>query len=994
MSNLISIRIGSSADTAGFEKADAAIHKITDSAKGMVAALAAGVAIDLGGRLVGSLAAIPNILQDAIANGVRFNAELESAKLGIAAIYKQFAGEKFTTFDDALAGADKATEALKAKAKETNATFGQLLGSYQGSVGSLFAAGITDVQKQVDTVGLLANAVSAVVADKAQLLQETKAILTGNIGPDAQAAKTFGITAEDIKTAKEAGNLYEFLETKLSAFAEAGRRGGETFSVAMGNLEEAITDLEAKVALPIFEALREGILALSAELSKPEAVDALKAIGFAVGAIVTDGMAMIEWAVKNADALSALAQGATILGVALAAMKIAQVTVALGAWAASLLTSGTAVNAETAALARNTAAQVANAGARRANAGAAAAGTAAAGPMLSRAAWLQETRRLQPGGTTYAAYGANALGGVVTGGIGSAAERGLGGAGVPGWVAGLRGGVNSMGVGGAVNVAAAGVGIGAGIYASRYAAAASGTGQAGANYGMLLNLEKQRESVLALIRGADDLNKKAEAKLALEEQIKTVRDSLAQLDVEGEKMARLELVNLDRLVQGFERIAGSKAAAIALPPLYDGSEQQKKDLAKRAADDKTINRASAVTGENLRVESDDPQTRIQALRDRVTRQREELGAGNILFDKDRLQTDTPEELRGKAGQGVNAEFVQSKLAEIEAIAAAERAVTEELKKQGAALESNMAAEADRFFAEQKQRDEMVKATMEQIAGELELGEKRNAALADLETERQILAAQLAGRGAEAKALERKRELEKEIAGLEREGLTHAEAKAKAGEKAALQAQIEAKAKGQNQAQIEADMAVDEAKTHRSKKGVRDAEENALRLRKTKEFGDAGFEGAELDRMVGSAVDVQRRQNRTPGHIGPAVNLDPAGGLHSGGLTSGTNATDPADWNRIFHGGIAPLVPGVPGAPAPETKGGDPLTAAAKSAAGADAALKERATAMAKSLDGVKTTADNTFEQMKTTCAAMEKKMGEIATNFKTLESKVDAMRTE
>lgn len=231
-------------------------------------AAAAGPAAAAAAAAAATLVVVSQIagkLIDATAEGVRFNAAMESSKLSIAAIYRQFSAGKFTTFDEALAGADKATAALQAKAATTSATFQDLLGSYQGSVGSLYAAGISDVQKQVDTVGLLANAVAAVVADKSQLLQETKAILTGDIGPDAQAAKILQISAPDIARAKEAGQLYEYLEEKLSAFAEAGVASGETFNVAWDNAKEAFATFEGTVTKPIFDVLRDSLVGLNKE---------------------------------------------------------------------------------------------------------------------------------------------------------------------------------------------------------------------------------------------------------------------------------------------------------------------------------------------------------------------------------------------------------------------------------------------------------------------------------------------------------------------------------------------------------------------------------------------------------------------------------------------------------------------------------------------------------------------------------------------------------
>lgn len=266
----VRIKIGSEADTAGFDKTTKAMDGLKAAGIAVTGVLA-GIGLSLAGGAIDRLADIPRIFTEAITEGVKFNATLESARLGVAAIYKQFAGDRFPTFETAMAGADKAVSALQAKAAVTNATFSQLLGGYQATVGALFAAGITDMQKQVDTIGLLANSVAAVIPDPSQLVQEMRAILTGNITPDAQAANTFGITAESIRSAKEAGTLFEYLEGKLSAFAEAGERGGQTMNTAMGNLKEALVALETEAAKPVFEALKDIILDLNGALTSETA---------------------------------------------------------------------------------------------------------------------------------------------------------------------------------------------------------------------------------------------------------------------------------------------------------------------------------------------------------------------------------------------------------------------------------------------------------------------------------------------------------------------------------------------------------------------------------------------------------------------------------------------------------------------------------------------------------------------------------------------------
>jgi len=83
---------------------------------------------------------------------------------------------------------------------------------------------------QIKLIVNMSQALAGLGIREEQILQETRALITGNINADAEAAKTLGITSADITAAKAQGNLYEFLASKISSFAEAGERGKTTFA--------------------------------------------------------------------------------------------------------------------------------------------------------------------------------------------------------------------------------------------------------------------------------------------------------------------------------------------------------------------------------------------------------------------------------------------------------------------------------------------------------------------------------------------------------------------------------------------------------------------------------------------------------------------------------------------------------------------------------------------------------------------------------------------
>lgn len=333
---------------------------VREEANSLSQALKTGFGIDIAGRINSGLAAVPGIFSGAINRGVQFNATLEQARLGIAAVLKQFDQTgSIKTFDDAIRRSGDAIEILKQKAKESPATFEQLVQTFQAIAGPALAANIS-IGDTVDLIVNMSQALAGLGIQSSQILQETRALLTGNINADAAAAKILGITSGDINKAKQQGQLYEFLSGKISAFAEAGARGANTLTTASSNLEDALTDLLATATKPIFERLTEGVLDLNEVLAQPESVEALRSLGIQIADLVAAGADLTIFATQNADVLLLLAQAAAAAGLAFIAIKIRDLLVGLGSSARAWLATRLAIEAETVAITRNTSALAAN----------------------------------------------------------------------------------------------------------------------------------------------------------------------------------------------------------------------------------------------------------------------------------------------------------------------------------------------------------------------------------------------------------------------------------------------------------------------------------------------------------------------------------------------------------------------------------------------------------------------------------------------------------
>lgn len=229
-------------------------------------------------RLIGQAAALAGIggfgylFKSGIEQGIKFNAALQDATLGIAAIQKQFNPEKFKTFDQAMRSASTAVDLLREKAVKSPASFQQLVTAFQGLSGAATSAGIS-MRDQVDLVVLMSQALAGLGIRSEQILQESRALLTGNINENAMAARILGITKEDIERAKEAGTLYQFLTGKLAAFAEAGERGARNYTTALSNLKDVIEQKLARATETLFKMLSDGFLKLTAWLDQSKVAE-------------------------------------------------------------------------------------------------------------------------------------------------------------------------------------------------------------------------------------------------------------------------------------------------------------------------------------------------------------------------------------------------------------------------------------------------------------------------------------------------------------------------------------------------------------------------------------------------------------------------------------------------------------------------------------------------------------------------------------------------
>jgi hypothetical protein len=262
--------------TGSSKSAEDAINRIDGRLQALATGLAAGFSTALFNRIFSGLEAIADGFKQIVERGIQFNATVQDATLGVAAVIKQFDDTgKIKNFDDALALSTEALNQLKIEARQSPATLQQLVSAFQAISGAALGAGVS-LKDTVSLTTLMSQALAGLGIRSEQIIQESRALITGNINEDAAAAKILGITKAQIDLAKEQGQLFEFLSDKLGAFKEAASRGTENYTTALSNLEDAIDAVAGEATEDLFEVITESILSLSEAIADPNFQAGLK----------------------------------------------------------------------------------------------------------------------------------------------------------------------------------------------------------------------------------------------------------------------------------------------------------------------------------------------------------------------------------------------------------------------------------------------------------------------------------------------------------------------------------------------------------------------------------------------------------------------------------------------------------------------------------------------------------------------------------------------
>lgn len=200
---------------------------------------------------------------------VDFSSSLENTRLGLASLFtvlgnvRNAQGELLTgsaALDEGLSIAEDQMKKLRVEALQTAATFDELASTFQIGLGPGLQAGLDVNQVRQFTVQI-SQAASALGVAQNQLSEEIRSILSGTIQQrTTRIAAALGITNEDIRQAKEAGRVFEFLQQRFAGFSVAGRKALDTFSARVTNAKDAVLLLASSGAEGFFTSLK-GLLA-------------------------------------------------------------------------------------------------------------------------------------------------------------------------------------------------------------------------------------------------------------------------------------------------------------------------------------------------------------------------------------------------------------------------------------------------------------------------------------------------------------------------------------------------------------------------------------------------------------------------------------------------------------------------------------------------------------------------------------------------------------
>lgn len=196
-------------------------------------------------------------LEGLVETGIRFNAEMETAKLGIASIissqveYTNSVGdtlEGYQALNAAQMDSDKLVKQLQIDNLKTIATFDDLVKAFQGGLAPAMAKGF-NIDQVRQYVVAMTQAAGAIGVPMDRLAQEMRSMLRGGaLNPrEAKIAHALGMSPDEIRSMMgNADKLFGYVMGKLQVFRTAGIESQKTWAGLTSNVIDAFKVIAGK----------------------------------------------------------------------------------------------------------------------------------------------------------------------------------------------------------------------------------------------------------------------------------------------------------------------------------------------------------------------------------------------------------------------------------------------------------------------------------------------------------------------------------------------------------------------------------------------------------------------------------------------------------------------------------------------------------------------------------------------------------------------------
>lgn len=210
-----------------------------------------------------------------------FNGMLEQAQLGIASLLLA-TGQVRNAFGQTVDVGSQLPLALKEASRQmgelrkvsltTAATYQELLDAFQTAIAPGFTAGLNlDEIREVSV--RISQAASALGVAQNQLAEEIRSLVQGTITPrNTRIATALGITNDDIKRAREAGKLFEFLRERFKAFQISADATSKTFNALFKNFTGSVLLALAEGGTSFFDTVKEWLTELQGLFTQTDAI--------------------------------------------------------------------------------------------------------------------------------------------------------------------------------------------------------------------------------------------------------------------------------------------------------------------------------------------------------------------------------------------------------------------------------------------------------------------------------------------------------------------------------------------------------------------------------------------------------------------------------------------------------------------------------------------------------------------------------------------------